>query len=109
MVVGARTVVVPMAGAYLTALCEGVDVRTAGAERADEADPVVVLVMAEKGIHLRAVRPGALSAADVLASDVVTTVGARTSAPTPKAGGIRAWSSRARSARTSSACAPFVR
>ncbi|GAA3510977.1 hypothetical protein GCM10022262_38910 [Georgenia daeguensis] len=65
-----------MAGAYLTALCEGrVDVRTAGAEPADDVDPVVGLVMAEEGIDLGAVRPGALSAADVLASDVVITVG----------------------------------
>ncbi|RPF28002.1 phosphotyrosine protein phosphatase [Georgenia muralis] len=65
-----------MAGGYLRALCGGrVDVRTAGAEHADEVDPVVVVVMAEEGIDLGAVRPSVLSPSDVVASDVVITVG----------------------------------
>ena len=71
-----------MAAALLTrAAGDTVEVRSAGSEPADTLNPAVLAVMNEIGIDLSAEKPRCLTADDVVASDVVFTMGCGDTCP----------------------------
>ncbi len=71
-----------MAAAFLTHLSEGrVEVRSAGSEPADQANPAAVQAMAEVGIDIAAEKPKILTDQAVRASDVVITMGCGDTCP----------------------------
>jgi len=71
-----------MAAAYLSRLSgDAVEVRSAGSEPADQVNPAAVRAMAEEGIDITAEHPKVLTVDDVLASDVVITMGCGDACP----------------------------
>ena len=71
-----------MAAAYLTHLSGGrVEVRSAGSEPADQANPAAVAAMAEEGIDITAETPKVLTTEAVKDSDVVITMGCGDTCP----------------------------
>jgi arsenate reductase len=71
-----------MAAAYLGRLSGGaVEVRSAGSEPAHQVNPSAVAAMAEEGIDITAEHPKVLTADNVLASDVVITMGCGDTCP----------------------------
>ena len=71
-----------MAAAYLSRLSgDAVEVRSAGSEPADQVNQVAVQAMAEGGIDITAEHPKVLTVDDVLASDVVVTMGCGDACP----------------------------
>ena len=71
-----------MAAAYLSRLSgAAVEVRSAGSEPAHQVNPVAVQAMAEEGIDITAEHPKVLTVDDVLASDVVITMGCGDACP----------------------------
>jgi len=71
-----------MAAAYLSRLSgDAVEVRSAGSEPAHQVNPVAVQAMAEEGIDITAEHPKVLTVDDVLASDVVITMGCGDACP----------------------------
>ena len=71
-----------MAAAFLTHLSQGrVEVRSAGSEPADQANPAAVQAMAEVGIDIAAEKPKILTDQAVRASDVVITMGCGDTCP----------------------------
>ncbi|WP_125610352.1 arsenate reductase ArsC [Specibacter cremeus] len=71
-----------MAAAYLTALSNGaIEVRSAGSEPADSANPAAVAAMAEEGIDMSAEIPKVLTIDAVKESDVVITMGCGDTCP----------------------------
>jgi arsenate reductase len=71
-----------MAAAYLSRLSgDAVEVRSAGSEPASQVNPTAVQVMAEEGIDITAEHPKVLTADDVLASDLVITMGCGDACP----------------------------
>lgn len=70
-----------MAAAYVSSLSgDAVEVRSAGSEPA-HINPTAVQAMAEEGIDIRAEHPKVLTVDDVLASDVVITMGCGDACP----------------------------
>lgn len=71
-----------MAAAYLAHLGGGaVEVRSAGSAPADALNPVVVEVMLEDGIDIRAQHPRVLTPEAVQSSDIVITMGCGDACP----------------------------
>jgi arsenate reductase len=71
-----------MAAALLTHLAgDGIEVRSAGTEPADEVNPAVVAAMAELGIDITAQIPKVVTPDAVEASDVVITMGCGDTCP----------------------------
>ena len=71
-----------MAAAYLSRLSvAAVEVRSAWSEPAHQVNPVAVQAMAEEGIDITAEHPKVLTVDDVLASDVVITMGCGDACP----------------------------
>jgi len=71
-----------MAAAYLSRLSgDAVEVRSAGSEPAHQVNPTAVQAMAEEGIDITAEHPKVLTVDDVLASDVVITMGCGDACP----------------------------
>lgn len=71
-----------MAAALLTHLAgDGIEVRSAGTEPADQINPAAVAAMAELGIDITAEVPKAVTPDEVEASDVVITMGCGDTCP----------------------------
>jgi arsenate reductase (thioredoxin) len=71
-----------MAAALLTHLAgDGIEVRSAGTEPADQINPAAVAAMAELGIDITAEVPKVVTADAVEASDVVITMGCGDTCP----------------------------
>ena len=71
-----------MAAALLTHLAgDGIEVRSAGTEPADQINPVAVAAMAELGVDITAAAPKILTADAVQSSDVVITMGCGDACP----------------------------
>ena len=71
-----------MAAAFVSHLSEGrIEVRSAGAEPADQVNPAAVTAMAEVGIDIAAEQPKIITDEAVRASDVVITMGCGDTCP----------------------------
>jgi arsenate reductase len=71
-----------MAAAWLTHLAgDDVEVRSAGSAPGDAVNPIAIEAMREVGIDLTAARPKMLTQDEVLASDVVVTMGCGDACP----------------------------
>lgn len=72
-----------MAAGFLAHLAgDSVEVRSAGAQPADQVHPLVIEAMREVGIDITAAKPEILTADAVQASDVVVTMGCGDACPT---------------------------
>ena len=96
-----------MAAGYLTHLAgDKIDIRSAGSEAADPANPVAVAAITEESIDITAEQPKILTTAAVRASDVVITMGCGDTCPYYPGNGTRTGSSTTLPAKTSPWCGP---